>query len=211
MKRILILVTAISFMLLTQKCQQHNTKIVYPKANKTDSVDVYFGHEVSDPYRWMEDDNSEETAKWVEAENKITNKYLADIPFRGQLKERLTHIWNYPKYGVPFNKGDNYFFFKNNGIQNQSVLYIQASLADEPKVLLDPNTLSEDGTVALSSLSISRNGELLAYGISRGGSDWSEIYVMNIETGEILKDHINWVKFSGISWKGEGFFYFSEG
>ena len=121
-------------MLLTQKCQQHNTKIVYPKANKTDSVDVYFGHEVSDPYRWMEDDNSEETAKWVEAENKITNKYLADIPFRGQLKERLTHIWNYPKYGVPFNKGDNYFFFKNNGIQNQSVLYIQASLADEPKV-----------------------------------------------------------------------------
>ncbi len=196
-------------MLLTQKCQQHKTKIVYPKANKTDSVDVYFGHEVADPYRWMEDDNSEETAKWVEAENKITNKYLADIPFRGLLKERLTHIWNYPKYGVPFNKGDNYFFFKNNGIQNQSVLYIQASLADEPKVLLDPNTLSEDGTVALSSMSISKDGKYLAYGISRGGSDWNEIYVMNIETGEILTDHINWVKFSGISWKGEGFFYSS--
>lgn len=211
MKTIIILVTAICFMLVTQKCQQHNAKIVYPEAKKTDSVDVYFGHEVADPYRWLEDDNSEETAKWVEAENKITNEYLAHIPFRDQLKARLTHIWNYPKYGVPFNKADKYFFFKNNGIQNQSVLYIQNSLDDEPKTLLDPNTLSEDGTVALSSLSISKNGEYLAYGISRGGSDWSEIYVMNIESGEVLADHINWVKFSGISWKGDGFFYSAYG
>ena len=194
-------------MLLTQKCQQCGTNITYPKANKTDSVDVYFGHSVADPYRWLEDDNSQETAEWVEAENKITNGYLAEIPFRDQLEERLTKIWNYPKYGVPFKKGDKYFFFKNNGVQNQYVLYIQNSLDDEPDVLLDPNTLSEDGTIALSSLSISKDGKYLGYGISRGGSDWNEIYVMDIQTRETLGDHINWVKFSGISWKGDGFFY----
>lgn len=207
MKTKLILVTVMSFMLMTALSQEN--KIVYPQAKKGDSVDVYFGHKVADPYRWLEDDNSEETAVWVESENKVTNKYLSDIPFRDQLKERLTKIWNYPKYGVPFNKGDRYFFFKNNGIQNQSVLYMQNNLDDEPKVLLDPNTLSDDGTVALSSLGISKDGKYLAYGISRGGSDWNEIYVMNIETGETLSDHINWVKFSGISWKGEGFFYSS--
>lgn len=196
-----------SFMLISASSQQ--SKINYPKPSKGDSVDVYFGHKIADPYRWLEDDNSEETAEWVEAENKVTNSYLSDIPFRDQLKERLTKIWNYPKYGVPFNKGNNYFFFKNNGVQNQSVLYIQKNLDDEPKVLLDPNTLSADGTVALSSLGISKNGKFLAYGISRGGSDWNEIYIMNIETGKTLSDHINWVKFSGISWKGEGFFYSS--
>lgn len=194
-------------MLLTQKCQQCGTNIEYPKANKTDSVDVYFGHSVADPYRWLEDDNSEETAEWVEAENKVTNNYLSDIPFRDQLKERLTKIWNYPKYGVPFEEGGKYFFLKNNGIQNQYVLYIQNSLDDEPEILLDPNTLSEDGTIALSSLSISKDGKYLGYGISRGGSDWNEIYVMDIETRETLTDHISWVKFSGISWKGYGFFY----
>lgn len=209
MRTKLIVLTVMSFMLLTQKCQQNNSNIVYPKANKTDSIDVYFGNEVANPYKWLEDDNSEETALWVEAENKVTNKYLSEIPFRDQLNERLTKIWNYPKYGVPFNKGDKYFFFKNNGVQNQSVLYIQNSLDDEPKVLLDPNTLSDDGTVALSSLGISKNGKYLAYGISRGGSDWNEIYVMDIETGETMSDHINWVKFSGIGWKGEGFFYSS--
>ncbi|MBC8319379.1 MAG: S9 family peptidase [Bacteroidetes bacterium] len=207
MKTKLILVTAISFMLLTQQCKQSSSPIKYPEANKIDSVDVYFGHEVADPYRWLEDDNSEETAAWVEAENIITQTYLSDIPFRDQLNERLTKIWNYPKYGVPFNKGDKYFFFKNDGIQNQSVLYMQNTPEAEPEVLLDPNALSEDGTVALASLGISKNGNYLAYGISRGGSDWSEIYVMDIETRETLSDHINWVKFSGISWKDDGFFY----
>jgi len=205
MKTKLILVTIMSFMLTTAQSQENN--ITYPKAFKGDSVDTYFGHNVADPYRWLEDDNSEETAEWVEAENKITNNYLSDIPFRDQLKERLTKIWNYPKYGVPFKKGNKYFFFKNNGVQNQYVLYIQKNLDDEPEVLLDPNTLSEDGTVALSSMSISKDGKYLGYGISRGGSDWNEIYIMDIETRETLKDHINWVKFSGISWKEYGFFY----
>ena len=205
MKTKLILVTVMSFMLTTAQSQENN--ITYPKAFKGDSVDTYFGHNVADPYRWLEDDNSEETADWVEAENKITNSYLSDIPFRDQLKERLTKIWNYPKYGVPFKKGDKYFSFKNNGVQNQYVLYIQNNLDDEPEVLLDPNTLSEDGTIALSSLSISKDGKYLGYGISQGGSDWNEIYVMDIETKKTLSDHINWVKFSGISWKGYGFFY----
>ncbi len=208
MKTRLLLITILSTMLITAQSQKTNS-IVYPDAKKLDSVDIYFGNEVKDPYRWLEDDNSEETAQWVAEENKITKNYLESIPFRSSLEERLTKIWNYPKYGVPFNKGDKYFFFKNDGVQNQSVLYIQNSLDDEPKVLLDPNTLSEDGTVALSSMGISKDGQYLAYGISRGGSDWNEIYVMNIKTGETLKDHINWVKFSGISWKGDGFFYSS--
>ncbi len=207
MKTKFILVAVLSFIFMTAQSQK--SKLVYPQAKKGDSVDVYFGNKVADPYRWLEDDNSEETAEWVTAENEITNAYLSKIPFRDKLEERLTKIWNYPKYGVPFNKGDNYFFFKNDGVQNQSVMYIQKDLNDEPKVLLDPNTLSDDGTVALSSLAISKDGKYLAYGISRGGSDWNEIYVMNIETRETLVDHINWVKFSGISWKGEGFFYSS--
>lgn len=207
MKAKIIFLTVIGLMFMTQQCQCPKDKIKYPEAVKVDTVDVYFGQEVSDPYRWLEDDNSAETAEWVAAENAITGAYLDKIPFRPALEQRLTDIWNYPKYGVPFNKGENYFFFKNDGVQNQSVFYIQEGIDGEPKVLLDPNKLSEDGTVALASLGISKDGKYLGYGISRGGSDWSEIFVKNIETGETLDDHINWVKFSGISWKGDGFFY----
>lgn len=207
MKTRTILLALALVLIISQSCQMNKSKYTYPKAKKVDTVDVYFGHEVADPYRWLEDDNSKETEEWVNAENELTQSYLDKIPFRNDLKNRLTDIWNYPKYGVPFNKGDNYFFFKNNGIQNQSVLYIQNGINGEPKVLLDPNKLSEDGTVALSSIGISKDGTLLGYGISRGGSDWSEIMVLDIETGETLKDHIKWVKFSGISWLGDGFFY----
>lgn len=182
-------------------------KITYPVAKKVDTVDVYFGHEVPDPYRWLEDDNSDETAEWVTAENVITDDYLANIPFRANVEERLTKLWNYPKYQVPFKEGKHYFFFKNDGLQNQSVLYIQDALDAEPRVLLDPNKFSEDGTVALASLGISHDGNLLAYGISRSGSDWSEIYVMDVNTGEKLDDQVMWVKFSGIAWKGDGFYY----
>lgn len=207
MKTRILFLIAIGVMIMTQQCQPPKEKIKYPEARKTDTVDTYFGNKVADPYRWLEDDNSEETAQWVAAENKVTKSYLDKIPFRNALEERLTKIWNYPKYGVPFNKGDKYFFFKNDGVQNQSVMYIQDNLNGEAKVLLDPNKLSTDGTVALSSIGISKNGKYMGYGISRGGSDWSEIYVKDIETGETLKDHIKWVKFSGISWKDDGFFY----
>ena len=186
---------------------KYTSQINYPETKKCDTVDEYFGHKVADPYRWLEDDNSEETALWVKAENEITFDYLSKIPFREKIKERLTEIWNYPKYRVPFKKGDNYFFFKNDGLQNQDVLYIQPDLDSEPKILLDPNTFSEDGTIALSNLGISKDGKILAYSTSEGGSDWKEIYVMNIETGEKYIDHLEWIKFSGISWYKNGFFY----
>lgn len=191
-------------------CKEEKTcSYVYPAANKVDTIDVYFGREVADPYRWLEDDNSAQTAEWVKAENEITFDYLSKIPFREDLKKRLTKIWNYPKYGVPFQKGGRFFYFKNDGIQNQSVLYMQQNLDAEPEVLLDPNLLSEDGTVALADIGISKDGKYFAYSVARGGSDWNEIYVMEIDGRKMLEDHIEWVKFSGISWKGDGFFYSS--
>ncbi len=182
-------------------------KLKYPKTEKTDVTDTYFGKIVADPYRWLEDDNSEQTTAWVQAQNKVTESYLSKIPFRNKIKDRLTQLWNYPRYGVPFHEGNHYFFFKNDGTQNQSVLYIQNSLTDEPRVFLDPNKLSADGTVALGTYSVSKDGKYFAYAVSKAGSDWSEIYVKETETGNQLNDKIEWVKFSGVSWKDDGFFY----
>ncbi len=179
----------------------------YPETKKTDVTDTYFGTVVADPYRWLEDDRSEETATWVEAQNQVTSTYFNQIPFRAQLKNRLTELWNYPRYGVPFREAGNYFFYKNDGIQNQSILYVQKSLKDKPQVLLDPNKMSADGTVALGSLSVSRDGNYLAYSISNAGSDWNEIYVLDVNTKELLPEKLEWVKFSGISWKDDGFYY----
>ena len=196
-----------SLFIISGCMQNQKSKIHYPTAKKTDTVDVYFGHQIADPYRWLEDDNSPETEAWVEAENKITFDYLSKIPFRNKLEEHLKEIWNYPKYRVPFKKGNRYFLFKNDGIQNQDVLYMMNDLESEPELLLDPNTLSKDGTIALADVSVSKDGKYLAYSISSGGSDWNEIYVMEIDTRRLLNDHIEWVKFSGISWKGNGFFY----
>ena len=200
-----ILIFTITMFMISNVDAQYN----YPVAEKVDSVDIYFGQNVADPYRWLEDDNSDQTAQWVAAENKITHDYLSKIPFREDLEERLTKIWNYPKYGVPFKKGDNYFFFKNDGVQNQSVMYITNSLDNEAKVLLDPNKLAEDGTIALAGLGMSKDGKYLAYSTASGGSDWNEIYVMEIKTRKMFDDHIKWVKFSGISWWRDGFFYSS--
>jgi len=183
------------------------SKIVYPETAKDNTVDNYFGVEVPDPYRWLENDTSAATAKWVEEENKITFAYLDKIPFRKELKERFTDLTNYEKYSSPFKRKGKYYFFKNDGLQNQSVLYSQESLDAEPKVLLDPNKLSEDGTVALSSIGFSNDGKYLSYGISRSGSDWNEIFVIDLETGETLNDHIKWAKFTGASWRGDGFYY----
>jgi prolyl oligopeptidase len=186
-------------------------KIDYPQANKVDTVDVYFEKNVADPYRWLEDDNSAETADWVKAENEITQNYLAEIPFREDVKNRMTKLWNYPKTTVPFKEGKNYFFFKNDGLQNQSVLFIQKGLGAEARVLLDPNKLSEDGTIALASYSVSHDGKLLAYAVAQSGSDWNEIYIMDVASGHVLKDKIEWVKFSGIAWQGLGFYYSAYG
>lgn len=179
----------------------------YPLTAKVDTVDDYFGVKVPDPYRWLEDDNAPETEAWVKAQNDVTFGYLENIPFRNQIRERLTELWDYPKQGTPFRKGERYFFFKNDGIQNQDVLFTMTSLDAEPEVLLDPNTFSEDGTVALSNLEVSNDGKYLAYAIATAGSDWNEIRVMDIESKELMPDLVQWVKFSGISWEKDGFYY----
>jgi prolyl oligopeptidase len=179
----------------------------YPPTKKGDVKDTYFGTVVEDPYRWLEDDNSTGTADWVKAQNKLTFDYLAKLPYRQEIKTRLTELWDYPKYGTPFKEAGKYFFYKNNGLQNQSVLYMTADLAKEPEVLLDPNTLTADGTAALTSIEISNDGKFLMYQLAKSGSDWNEIFVKNIETGKLLPDHIQWVKFSGISWLKDGFYY----
>jgi prolyl oligopeptidase len=180
-----------------------------PKAKTVDVVDDYHGTKVADPYRWLEDVDSPETRAWVEAENCVTFAFLAKIPERKAIERRLTEVWNYAKYGVPFKEGSRYFFSKNDGLQNQSVLYTQPSLSQEPAMLLDPNTLSADGTVALSGLAVSHDGKYLAYSTSASGSDWQEFRVRDIATARDLPDQLRWVKFSGASWTrdGKGFFY----
>jgi len=206
MNRNFVFILAIMF-IFGCKTKNNNMSFSYPETQKVDTVDNYFGTQVADPYRWLEDDNSEQTKAWVVAQNKVTFDYLKAIPFRQQLIDRFTKIYNYEKYSVPFKKGDKYFFYKNNGLQNQSVFYIQDKLDGEAKVLLDPNTLSTDGTVALSVAEISKDVKYLAYAISRAGSDWNEIYVIDIASGKTLDDHIEWAKFTGIAWYNDGFFY----
>ncbi|MFH1160680.1 MAG: S9 family peptidase, partial [bacterium] len=186
---------------------KHQIKVTYPETAKVDTVTDYFGTLVADPYHWLENDTSAETETWVIAENTVTNDYLAQIPYREKVRARLEKIWDYPKYGVPFREGDYYFFFKNNGLQNQSVLYIKKGIDGEPEVLLDPNTFSKDGTVALSDLSVSHDARYLAYTIARSGSDWNEIHILEIEGKKELPDILNWVKFSGMSWQQDGFYY----
>jgi len=194
-----------------------NQPLVYPKSPQVNQVDDYHGVKVADPYRWLENPDSPETKAWIEAQNKVTFGYLNGISARLPIRERLTKLWNYEKYGIPFKEGDDpkktstgrYFYFKNDGLQNQSVLYTLKTLNDAPKVLLDPNALSTDGTIALSGMAISEDGKLMAYGLSTSGSDWQEWKVRNVETGEDLGDRVQWVKFSGASWThdNKGFFY----
>ena len=179
----------------------------YPETKKVDQVDEYFGVTVPDPYRWLEDDHSTETAEWVNAQNDVTNQYLNEIPFRGELKDKLTTLMNYERYSSPFKRNSKYYFFKNNGLQNQDVLYVQNTLNDDPRVFLDANRFSDDGTVALSDLSFSHNGKYVAYAISRDGSDWEEIFVIDLATETLLDDHILWSKATGVSWQGDGFYY----
>ena len=181
----------------------------YPSTRWADVVDEYHGVKVGDPYRWLEDDNSPETKAWVDAENAVTFGYLRRIPERGAIRARLTKLWNYERYGVPVKQGGRYFFTKNDGLQNQAVLYTLTSLDVTPAVLLDPNTLSADGTVALTAYEVSDDGNLMAYGLATAGSDWQEWKVRDVRTGQDLSDHIKWVKFSRASWTKDsrGFFY----
>jgi prolyl oligopeptidase len=193
----------------TQTCPTYGPALTYPVTRKLDQVDNYHGTPIADPYRWLEDANSAETRSWVDAQNKVTQGYLAQIPQRAAIRQRLTELWNYERYTVPFKEGGRYFYSRNDGLQNQSVLYTMKSLADKPRVLLDPNTLAADGTVALAGAAVSPNGKLLAYGTAASGSDWNEWKVRDIETGKDLDDHLKWVKFSATAWThdGKGFFY----
>lgn len=182
----------------------------YPKAHKDNTVDVYFGKKVADPYRWLEDDMSAQTAEWVDAENAVTRKYLDNIPMRKNILKRLKETANYEKIGIPFKRQGKWYVYRNNGLQNQSVLYqMDSPTADASKqrVWLDPNTLSTDGTVALKGIYFSHNGRYMAYVISRSGSDWEEIYVKDCQTGRDIDDHIVWAKFTGATWLGDGFYY----
>ena len=181
----------------------------YPVAQRGDAVDTYHGTPIADPYRWLEDPDSPETRSWVEAENKVTFGYLESIPVRSELKDRITKLWDYEKFGAPSKHGDRYFYSRNSGLQNQSLLYTTETLGDEGKVLIDPNTLSTDGTVALSGTSVSEDGKLIAYGVAAAGSDWVEYKVRDVVTGDDRPDHLKWIKFSGADWRkdGSGFYY----
>jgi prolyl oligopeptidase len=212
MKQNYLGITALATVAILSSCQQKETTmtLTYPETKKEVVRDTFFKQVVEDPYRWLEDDRSEETADWVKRQNEVTFGYLDQIPYRKDLKDRLTKIWNYEKVGTPFTEGDYTYFYKNDGLQNQSVLYRKKGADSEAEIFLDPNTFSEDGTVSLAGLSFTKDGSLAAYSISEGGSDWRKIIVIETENKTQVGDTIVDVKFSGISWKkSEGFYYSS--
>ncbi|GAA4892414.1 prolyl oligopeptidase family serine peptidase [Flaviramulus aquimarinus] len=211
MKRALISLFTLIIILVSHEtnAEKKPLSVDYPKTKTLDTIDNYFGVEVKDPYRWLEDDKSEETAAWVKVQNKATFSYLDHIPFRNDLKERLSSLWNYEKVGAPFVEGNYTYFAKNDGLQNQNVYHRKKGNA-KAEVFLDPNTFSDNGTVSLGGMSFSKNGTILAYSISEGGSDWRKILIMNTETKAIIEDPLIDVKFTQISWyKDEGFYYSS--
>lgn len=189
--------------------QNGNHPKMYPETRKADTVHDYHGTKVADPYSWLEDDNSDETKAWVEAQNKVTFGFLESVPERASIAKRLTELWNYEKFGVPFEEGGRYFFSRNDGLQNQSVLYWTESLDAQPKVLIDPNSMSKDGTVALAGVSVSKDGKHIAYGIAEAGSDWNRWKIREVATGKDLDDELKWIKFSGAAWNkaNDGFYY----
>jgi len=208
MKKI-TLILAISIVNIGNKLVAQNKMInnIYPETKKGNVVDDYFGTKISDPYQWLENDTAIDVMSWVDEQNKTTQNYLSQIPFRDKLKSRLTEIWNYPKYSSPFKEGDYYYFFKNDGLQNQSVLYRQKGISGTAEIFLDPNKLSADGTASLASLTFSKDHNFCAVGIAQSGSDWNEIFVMDVSTKQKTSDDIKWVKFSGATWHKNGFYY----
>lgn len=208
-KQILLSLFALSLFACNQgkKPAEKITLMKYPETKKDDTKDNYFGTTIADPYRWLENDTSAETKAWVIAENKVTQNYLDQIPYRADIKKLLTEIWNYPKESAPFKVGEYYFFTKNDGLQNQSIWFIKKGLDGKEDVFLDPNKLTADGTAAVSLLGVSHDKKYLAYSVAQAGSDWSNIYVMEIATKMKLGDELKWTKFSGAAWKGDGFYY----
>ncbi len=212
--KVALIPTLLLLTLLSCKEEPKKEKLTvnYPQTKKVDTVDTYFGVEVKDPYRWLEDDRSPETGDWVKAENEVTYGYLEQIPYRDELKNRLSDLWNYEKVGAPFHEGDYTYFYKNDGLQNQYVIYRYKTgeSPDSAEVFLDPNTFKDDGTISLGEVSFSKDGSKLAYSISEGGSDWRKVIIMNAETKEIKEDTLKDIKFSALSWKGEEGFYYSS-
>ncbi len=205
----IILISLLFPMMTLFSAAQTNSPLTYPQPRRSDQVDDYHGTKVADPYRWLEDTDSAETHAWVEAENKLTFGYLEQLPYRQAIHDRLTKLWNYERFSVPSQHGGRYFFYHNTGLQQQDVVLVADSLNAEPRVLLDPNTLSTDGTVALAGSAVSDDGKLVTYGLATSGSDWTEWHVRDVDTGKELSDDIKWVKFSGASWTkdNKGFFY----
>jgi len=196
-------INTIIILLLMSTATPILSQIRYPETKKTGQVDDYFGTKVKDPYRWLEDDNSKETQQWVKAENEITDAYLSTIPFYNKVKKRLEEMWNYAKYSSPFKEGDWYYFYKNDGLQNQSVLYRQKGLDGTLEVFIDPNKMSKDGTAAIGIPSFSKNKKYAVYLEAQAGSDWQIAHVMNVADKKLLNDEVNYIKFSGTSWKGD--------
>lgn len=196
-----------SLMLATTAAMAQTVPLNYPNTRKSDHVDTYHGTAIADPYRWLEDDRSAETAEWVKAENKVTFDYLAQIPYRKQLQDRIEKVFNYPKYSAPSRKGDWFYFSKNDGLQNQSVLYRQKGLDGTPELVIDPNKLSADGTTRMTAFALSKNGDYAVVGTSKGGSDWYDYRVMKLADKSYLPETIEWVKVSGTAWQGDGFYY----
>jgi prolyl oligopeptidase len=211
MRKKILTLTIIFLLAFIPACQKQGGEsqehLTYPASNKIDHVDDYFGMNVEDPYRWMEDDTSDEVKKWVDAQNAVTFAYLEKIPYRDKIRQRLTEAYNYPKQSSPQRAGEYYFFNKNDGLQNQSVIYIQKGLDGEPEVFIDPNELSPDGTVRVRLTSLSKDNKYVTVSKSESGSDWQELRVMEIATKKELSDHLKWLKFGGASWYGDGFFY----
>jgi len=209
MRRLLHWILAATWPVLLAGCADSAMPLTYPATRTTNQVDTYFGVAVPDPYRWLEDDNAPETKAWVEAQNKVTFGFLDQIPQREAIRQRLTKLWNYERFSVPFKQGGRYFFSKNDGLQNQSVLYTMTALSAEPTLLLDPNKLSADGTVALADMSVSEDGTKMAYGLSTAGSDWQEWKIRDVRTGQDLPDRLQWIKFANPAWikDGTGLYY----
>ena len=207
--KIITIILALSLVTIGNKLAAQNKMInnTYPETKKGNVVDDYFGTKINDSYQWLENDTAADVTSWVDEQNKLTHNYLAQIPFRVKIKNRLTEIWNYPKYSSPFKEGDYYYFFKNDGLQNQSVLYRQLGINGEHEVFLDPNKLSNDGTSSLASITFSKDHKFCAVGIAQSGSDWNEIFVMNVSNKQKTTDVIKWVKFSGATWYKNGFYY----
>ncbi|MCR5660926.1 MAG: S9 family peptidase, partial [bacterium] len=210
MNKMILAGAALAFFLTAPTfAEPQDGSIVYPEARRTDYTELIHGKTVADPYRWMENIDSPETKAWIKAENEVTEKYMSKLPERKSIRARLDQLSNYEKYGCPWREGGRWFYFHNSGLQNQSVLYTMDSLDGSPRVLLDPNTFTKDGTAALSSIAVSPDGKYLSYGVADAGSDWNTWHVLDIETGKKLPDKLEWIKFSGASWdkEGQGFFY----